>query len=554
MGQILSDEGNQDEAINCLIDALRWDSRNHWALLMMGNIFAKFKKDVPTAMKYYDQALMANPSDALGITNIGYLLFQENKLAEAKKYAQSAIQANSEYPNGHFLLALIAAEVNDLQTAFSSCIKAVKANANKDMLHKNSVNQAFDVAKRMIAGADKTLFREYLRKLEFEGGTKIDVVEDTEIPTTAKIEFAENYNRPKHLVRFKPHYPAVEHLILHELVHLDFVIQARKQGLNKLVTATSKHKAIFLESIKPTLDKLKNREVPESKITLFGNALFDGLNLQAYNMPIDLFIEDFLYNEFPALRPFQFLSLYGLLQEGVKGCTDAHVLDISPPKILSVTKVFNLLNAMQFQRLFGIDCLNDFKATPAELRKAEALNAEFLEYKDNRKPAEEYKLVQQWAADLQIDAFFELEDEIQYRKKQDVDTFLTQLQQDPFGINQPEDPDELLAMAQFQETQEAIGTNMAVTMFMVDALQYFKDLPIEEVKKIAFEIAMIGQQGIDTETKNYIVGSIPNKRFSGYQLLAYYYVSWKLAIPEHVSELGLDYCNEFGLAKKMSSA
>ena len=35
MGQILSDEGEQEEAINCLIDSLRWDSKNGWALLMM---------------------------------------------------------------------------------------------------------------------------------------------------------------------------------------------------------------------------------------------------------------------------------------------------------------------------------------------------------------------------------------------------------------------------------------------------------------------------------------------------------------------------------------
>lgn len=33
-GQILSDEGDQEEAINVLIDALRWDSKNLHALLM----------------------------------------------------------------------------------------------------------------------------------------------------------------------------------------------------------------------------------------------------------------------------------------------------------------------------------------------------------------------------------------------------------------------------------------------------------------------------------------------------------------------------------------
>lgn len=85
MGQILSDEGDQEGAINCLIDALRWDSKNGWALLMMGNIFAKYIDDVPIAMKYYDQALVAHPKDNITINNIGTNLMQQGKL-EAKKY------------------------------------------------------------------------------------------------------------------------------------------------------------------------------------------------------------------------------------------------------------------------------------------------------------------------------------------------------------------------------------------------------------------------------------------------------------------------------------
>jgi tetratricopeptide (TPR) repeat protein len=42
LGRIYSDEGNPDEAINSLIDALRWDSKNAYALVMMG-VFAKSK-------------------------------------------------------------------------------------------------------------------------------------------------------------------------------------------------------------------------------------------------------------------------------------------------------------------------------------------------------------------------------------------------------------------------------------------------------------------------------------------------------------------------------
>ena len=55
MGQILSDEGDQEEAINCLIDAPRWDSKNGYALLMMGNIFLQSSKMMfpQQAKKYF---------------------------------------------------------------------------------------------------------------------------------------------------------------------------------------------------------------------------------------------------------------------------------------------------------------------------------------------------------------------------------------------------------------------------------------------------------------------------------------------------------------------
>ncbi|MBK7640807.1 MAG: tetratricopeptide repeat protein [Bacteroidetes bacterium] len=323
MGQILSDQGDQEEAINCLIDALRWDSKNGWALLMMGNIFAKFKNDVPTAIKYYDQALVANPEDYISIVNIGYLLYEQNKLEEAKKYFYEALKINNKYPNTHFALAMIAEMEADWPSAFYSTIQAIKLNKNKDVLYQNSVKKAFEIAKKMIAAdVGKKIFREYRHKLEFEGDRKIDIIQDEEISTAAKFEFAENYDREIHLVKYKPSYPAVEHLIMHELVHLDFVIDARKEELNQLFISTQHHKAAFIKELEPTIKKFNKMGISEEATSKYCNGLFYGLNSQIYNTPIDLFIEHFLYNEFAALRPFQFLSLYNMLQEGLKAVTD----------------------------------------------------------------------------------------------------------------------------------------------------------------------------------------------------------------------------------------
>jgi tetratricopeptide (TPR) repeat protein len=151
MGQILSDEGNQEEAINCLIDALRWDSKNAWALVMMGNIFAKYKNDIPTAMKYYDQALIVNPNDNITINNIGGNLLMQDKIEEAKKYFWEALRINDKYPNTHFALGMIAEMEGDLHSAFYSSIQAVKNNHNKDGLYQNSVQLVFDIAKKGVA-------------------------------------------------------------------------------------------------------------------------------------------------------------------------------------------------------------------------------------------------------------------------------------------------------------------------------------------------------------------------------------------------------------------
>jgi Flp pilus assembly protein TadD len=549
MGQILSDEGNQEEAVNCLIDALRWDSKNGWALLMMGNIFAKFKDDVSTAMKYYDQALIANPKDNITINNIGANLLQQGKLEQAKKYFYEALKINDQYPNALFALGMIAEMEGDLQSAFYSTIQAIKLNKNKDILYQNSVRQAFEIAKKVISSdTGKKIYREYRHKLEFEGDRGIDIVQDEEIPTAAKFEFAENYKREVHIVRYKPSYPAVEHLIMHELVHLDFVIEARKEDLNQLFISNQNNKSQFIQTLESTIKKFNKMGISEKSIADYCSNLFDGLNRQIFNAPIDLFIEHKLFNEYSDLRPYQFISLYTMLQEGLKAVTDKKIVELSPKEIISKSKVYNLVNAIQFKELFGIDFNKEFNANAAEVKLANDFFAEFIEYRDDKGPAEEYELVQHWAEDLKLDKNFELVSETQFRtKRTDIDSLLTAIEKDPLEL-EAKDSFKEREMEKFLKSQQTIGTNMAVVMFMVDALQYFEGKPTEEIKKIAIEIAMQGTQGYHPDNNGYRISAIKGKTFTGYHILAYYYVSWALAIPEMLSQLQLPYDEEYKLA------
>jgi len=552
MGQILSDEGDQEEAINCLIDALRWDSKNGWALLMMGNIFAKFKNDVPTAMKYYDQAIIANPTDNISLNNIGANLLQQGKVKEARKYFEEALKINDQYPNTHFALGMIAEMEEDLSAAFNSTIQAIKLNKNKDILYQNAVKQAFELSRNLIVtDIGNKIHKEYRHKLEFEGDREIDIIKDEDIQTAAKIEFAENYNRESHLVKFKPSYSAVEHLIMHELVHLYFVIDARKAGLNQLFISNQHHKAEFIKGLEQTVKYLNKLGISDKSITEYCSSLFEGMNRQIFNTPIDLFIEQFLYNQYPELRPYQFVSLYTILQESLKAVTDKKIVDLSPKEILSKSKVYNLVNAIQFKELFGIDLIKDFNATTNELKLATDFFDEFLQYKDDKEPAEEYELVLHWAEDLKLDKNFELVNEQDFRtKRTNIDNLLTSIESDPFELNS-KDPYKQREMEKFQKSQQSLGSNMAIVLYMVDALQFFEGKSQNEIKEIAFDIAMQGTQGYSPDKEGYRISAISGKTFSGYHILAYYYVSWALAIPEMVSKLQLPYEEEYNLAIKM---
>ncbi len=551
-GQILSDQGDQDAAIDSLIEALRWDPQNGYALIMMGNIFAKFKDDVQTARIYYDQAIEANPNDPIAVNNVAATLMEKGKIDKAKEYLFRAEKINPEYPNTQFALGMIHEMEKKLLDAFNYTLNAIKLNHKKDALYKSSMQQLFQIAQSYVKSVDITQqVNDYKAKLEKESGVNIEITKDPQLHTAAKIEYAENYNRDKHIIKYKPGYPAVEPLIIHELVHYEFALEAKKHNENMLFVSTRKHKDKFIASNKPTIERLKKIGIDKNGVDRFINDLFDGINLQAYNTPIDLFIEQKIHDEFPQIRPYHLLSLYQLQKEAVKAVTDKTIVDIAPPKILSKSKIFNLINALQFKDLYGVDLLPEFNATKAEMAEAKSLYDEYLEYKDDRKPGEEYELVDNWASDLNLDMNFDLIEESQFRKThKDTDSILRSIEEDPMGLKSF-DPEEEEEMKTFQDREAEIGTNMAVVMYMIDALNYFDKMSKDEIKNIAFEIAMLGRQGFNPKKKGYTLSSIPGKSFSGYHILAYYYVSWKLAIPEMVDQLQLPYDEEYKLALSM---
>lgn len=102
------------------------------------------------------------------------------------------------------------------------------------------------------------------------------------------------------------------------------------------------------------------------------------------------------------------------------------------------------------------------------------------------------------------------------------------------------------------ESQSDPQLNMMMAMYMMGAMKRFDALPFEKVREIAIEIAVLGTQGISPQKHSgYTLKSIPGEDFSGYRLLANYYVSWKMVFPDKLSMLRLPFDEAYKLAMVM---
>lgn len=548
LGQAYSMTGNDEEGINYLIDALKWNPKNNYALIMIGNIFARNKNDIETAKKYYQQVIENDPNDNIAINNLGTNLIQAGKVDEGLQYLLKAYSINPDYPNTLYGIALVNQMNGNNNTAFEFALKCVKKCGKAEIeLSKIATQLILDSAQALIKTdiGEKT-FDGYRKILQNKTGKEIKVEIDNSLDTAAKFEFAEKYERQYHLIKYNQKHPAFYHLILHELVHLDFATEARKDSRNKLFIANKRTKSIFLKDLRQHRLSLIKKGMSESSVNEYFDLLFDGINRQIFNAPIDLFIEDKLYEEFQEIRPYQLISLYSLISDGIKATTDKTIASLSPVPILHASKILNLVGAYQFRDLYGIDLTINFKASALEDKTAKEMYSEFYEYRDDRESGEEYELIGNWAKDLNLDKYFELVDEEIYGKEKSLDDVINEIEKDPLGLESL-DPIKEKEMKDFLESQKEIGTNMAVVMFMVDALQYFEGMPKGKIREIAIEIALQGTQGYNPN-KKYRVSHIPDKVFSGYHILAYYYVSWMISDPKMLPELQLPYDNEYKMA------
>jgi len=109
-----------------------------------------------------------------------------------------------------------------------------------------------------------------------------------------------------------------------------------------------------------------------------------------------------------------------------------------------------------------------------------------------------------------------------------------------------------LAQRSFRAKTE-MPARMDAVMYCLGALQKFAKMSQGEVQAVAFEIALLGQRGLDVNNPDpqYTLRSLPGD-YSGLHLMSLMYVGFKQLAPD--KDIGFDLAEEYRTAQRMLSA
>ncbi len=195
---------------------------------------------------------------------------------------------------------------------------------------------------------------------------------------------------------------------------------------------------------------------------------------------------------------------------------------------------------MLLRELYGYDSIDKYQPTKYERAVAKDLFDEFLSYVNGQlNPGDEYSYVDYFISICKAEDYILMENEedfVQALEKAKEERKINSANEE-FRLEHKdgEDPAFTLKMA----------------MYMLSALRYFEGLHPGEVKRIAYKIGMLGTKGIDPDKSGYTIDAIIGKEFSGYEILAYYYVSWAQVFPNELKAQDLPFTKAYELALQM---
>ena len=217
----------------------------------------------------------------------------------------------------------------------------------------------------------------------------------------AHLEYGRHHNTPYHKVVYKKSFVYWQHSVVHELMHLEMYIKASKIGKGNVFKKNKANDTYFKQTFGAAFRKLIPRYGIEMAKEL-QKMVQDGIITQLLSCPLDLFVEQHIYDRYKDIAVLQLLSLLHQERTNINQYSDPTV-SFMPPKIVSVNKTLCLTNSMRLKEFYGLDFLDEYKSTKKEKELASEFYEEFQAYRATYNDSDEYELYDYFSQELNIE-------------------------------------------------------------------------------------------------------------------------------------------------------
>jgi hypothetical protein len=243
--------------------------------------------------------------------------------------------------------------------------------------------------------------KEILKNVEGLTKKRFKFIPNSRITSHAKLKIARG-DMENHVVYYKEGADQrINHIIAHECGHIIRIYEATSS--ERLTPYfSSKNYEHALEESSEDIGNI-SKIIYESKLNQLIEMLFKGLVMQLTNQPIDLKIEEWIYNDYPGLRESQILSFKSQLHEAIGGLNEK-IRSITPSKVYEASHSMNYayFNVLAEKAGFELGAIyNDFEFE----NKGRSLIGVIEKYENNF--GGDVKRIDDWAKILDLSSWYE---------------------------------------------------------------------------------------------------------------------------------------------------
>ena len=334
------EKGNIPKAKELLHECIKIDPTNVWSFVLLGNIATKHDRAFEVAAFYYEKGLSINPDDNILINNFAALRMEMGDIDQARELFEKALKIDSSYPNTYFGLALLHRVTNSPEKALKILDQLFMHASSTDIrsapVYKNARDLYLEISTELARKESGALMNGIMARkmaLETTTGYSISIEMDNSLEYISAVsQMAWKHNRDEHRIRYRMRSEAMTpHLVAHEMEHIILEHEARQLSRNRFFTTTAKTREYAISSVADHIAKLQRQGYAEESISNTILKLTSGLSNQIFNCPLDMVVEQNIYNKYPDLRHSQFASLCQMHLEALQTFTNQEIKKLTPP-------------------------------------------------------------------------------------------------------------------------------------------------------------------------------------------------------------------------------